>query len=157
MRLVLDPRRQADTVLGFEWLEPVSYGYDNEGILQTILCKGLMSDNSVSLIEIQEPELSEDLMMNYSVWDNTQETAALLAEKSQVILHDVLEGEAPDITLGLEVIQRGCSGIVIYTDVTDRSQEQRVVIENHEGKLMVHVWATNDSLEQDPTHSIEIE
>jgi len=71
MRLVLDPRRKEDTVLGFEWLEPVSYGYDKEGILQTILCKGLMSDNSVSLIDIQEPELSEDLMMNYTVWDNT--------------------------------------------------------------------------------------
>ena len=80
-----------------------------------------------------------------------------MADIQRVILHDVLEGEAPDITLGLEVIQRGSSGIVIYTDVTDRSQEQRVVIENYEGKLMVHVWATNDSLEGNPTHSIEIE
>ena len=67
MRLVLDPRRKEDTVLGFEWLEPVSYGYDKEGVLRTILCKGLMSDNSVSLVDIQEPELSEDLMMNYNV------------------------------------------------------------------------------------------
>ena len=67
MRLILDPRRKEDTVLGFEWLEPVSYGYDKEGVLRTILCKGLMSDNSVSLVDIQEPELSEDLMMNYNV------------------------------------------------------------------------------------------
>ena len=67
MRLVLDPRREDDTVLGFEWLEPVSYGYNTEGRLQSILCKGLMSDNSIQLFDIQEPELSEDLMMNYNV------------------------------------------------------------------------------------------
>ena len=67
MRLVLDPRRKGDTVLGFEWLEPISYGYDQEGGLKTILCKGVFSDNSVMLVNIQEPELSEDLMMNYNV------------------------------------------------------------------------------------------
>jgi hypothetical protein len=67
MRLVLNPRRKDDTVLGFKWLEPVSYGYDTEGRLQTILCKALMDDNSVILVDIQEPELSEDLMMNYEV------------------------------------------------------------------------------------------
>jgi hypothetical protein len=82
----------------------------------------------------------------------------------KVILRDVLDGEGwlayPDITLGLEVIQEviqgGCSGIVIYTAVTDRSQEQRIVVENHEGKLTVHIWATAESLEGDPTHSIEL-
>jgi hypothetical protein len=67
MRLRLDPKRKEWTVLGFEWLEPVSYGYDQKGILQTILCKGLMSDDTVMLVDIQEPELSEDLMMNYNV------------------------------------------------------------------------------------------
>lgn len=67
MILVLDPRRTGDTVLGFEWLEPVSYGYDTKGRLQSILCKGLMSDNAVQLVEVIEPELSEDLMMNYNI------------------------------------------------------------------------------------------
>jgi hypothetical protein len=67
MRLVLDPRRKEDTILGYEWLEPVSYGYDTKGRLQTILCKGLMSDNAVQLVEVIEPELSEDLMMNYNI------------------------------------------------------------------------------------------
>ena len=67
MRLVLDSRRKGITVLGFAWLEPISYGYDTKGQLQTILCKGLMSDNSIQLFDIQEPELSEDLMMNYNV------------------------------------------------------------------------------------------
>ena len=67
MRLMLDPMHEQDTVLGFPWLEPISYGYDTKGQLQTILCKGLMSDNSIQLVDIQEPELSEDLMMNYNV------------------------------------------------------------------------------------------
>ena len=67
MRLVLDPRRKDDTILGFKWLEPVSYGYNKEGILQTILCKGIFSEGSIGLVDIIEPELSEDLMMNYKI------------------------------------------------------------------------------------------
>lgn len=67
MRLVLDPRRKDNTILGFDWLEPISYGYDAKGFLQSMLCKGLMSDNSVCLVELTEPEISEDLMMNYCV------------------------------------------------------------------------------------------
>ena len=67
MRLVLNPKMKNYTVLGFEWLEPVSYGYDTEGRLQTILCTGIFSDNSVGLVNIQEPELSEDLMMHYNI------------------------------------------------------------------------------------------
>ena len=67
MRLILDPRRKKDTILGWEWLEPVSYGYDKEGWLASILCKAGCEDGSVDLAEIREPELSEDLMMNYIV------------------------------------------------------------------------------------------
>ena len=74
MRLTLDPRRKGDTALGYEWLEPISYGYDQRGLLASVLCKGLKSDYSkrftydtVSLTEIREPDLSEDLMMNYNV------------------------------------------------------------------------------------------
>ena len=67
MRLVLNPKMKNYTVLGFEWLEPVSYGYDTEGHLQSILCKGIFSDDSLGLVEIIEPELSEDLMMNYKI------------------------------------------------------------------------------------------
>ena len=72
MRLILDPRRTGDTVLGFGWLEPISYGYDQRGLLASVLCKGLMSDDTVQLVEIREPELSEDLMMNYSVFQPLQ-------------------------------------------------------------------------------------
>ena len=67
MRLTLDPRRKGDTALGYEWLEPISYGYDQRGLLASVLCMGLMSDDTVSLTEIVEPDLSEDLMMNYNV------------------------------------------------------------------------------------------
>jgi|TARA_Y100000310_G_scaffold170333_1_gene170478 hypothetical protein len=71
MRLILDPRRKDDTVLGYAWIEPISYGYDRDGILASMLCKALLADDTerctVSLIEIIEPELSEDLMMNYEV------------------------------------------------------------------------------------------
>ena len=65
MKLYLDPRREKDTVLGFAWLEPVSYGYDKDGCLKTILCLGDFSDDQVGLVDIREPELSEDFMMNY--------------------------------------------------------------------------------------------
>ena len=72
MRLILDPRRKKDTILGWEWLEPVSYGYDKEGWLQSILCKAGRGDGSVDLAEIREPELSEDFMMNYTISTSAQ-------------------------------------------------------------------------------------
>ena len=68
MRLILDPMHEKDTVLGFEWLEPVSYGYDHQGTLQSILCKAPLGDDfSIELITVQEPELSEDLFEYYTV------------------------------------------------------------------------------------------
>ena len=68
MRLILDPMHEQDTVLGFEWLEPVSYGYDHQGTLQSILCKAPLGDDyRIELITVQEPELSEDLFEYYTV------------------------------------------------------------------------------------------
>lgn len=69
MRLVLalHPSSKMDTVLGFEWFEPVSYGYSSEGILRTIVGIAPYSDNSWGLFTIEEPELHDDLMMNYVV------------------------------------------------------------------------------------------
>ena len=35
--------------------------------------------------------------------------------------------------------------------------EYRIVIENKEGDLVCHIWATQESIGNDPTHSIVIE
>ena len=74
MRLILDPKVvearakwKEQTVLGWEWIEPISYGYDQEGQLASILAKVGAEDGSVSLTHIIEPELSEDLMLYYTV------------------------------------------------------------------------------------------
>ena len=67
MRLILDVKHEEKTVLGFAWLDIVGYGYDQDGILASIVCTGPLSDGSISLVTIEEPELSEDLMMNYTV------------------------------------------------------------------------------------------
>ena len=68
MSLILDPMHEKDTVLGFEWLEPVSYGYDAKGVLLSILCKAPLGDGyRIDLFTVQEPELSEDLFEYYTV------------------------------------------------------------------------------------------
>lgn len=74
--------------------------------------------------------------------------------KQNVVLREVMEGYSPAINVWLEVgYEGGNDGIVVFTTLTDC----RVVVENKEGKLMLFVWATKDSIEDDPTHSIEIE
>ena len=77
MRLVLDPSKKKDTLLGFEWFEPISYGYDQEGRLETIVGIAPFFDNTlvmgkVGIFAIEGPELHDDLMMNYLVqqWGN---------------------------------------------------------------------------------------
>tara|TARA_R100000306_G_scaffold45824_1_gene43646 strand:+ start:759 stop:968 length:210 start_codon:yes stop_codon:yes gene_type:complete len=69
MRFVLGEYGAKHTFLGFTWLEPISYGYDAKGMLQSVLCKGPMSDGEIMLVNISQPDLSEDLMMNYKVVD----------------------------------------------------------------------------------------
>ena len=68
MRLILNPKRKDKTYLGFEWIEPISYGYDSKGFLETILCKALYGDE-VGLICITGEDIGEDLMVNYTVVD----------------------------------------------------------------------------------------
>tara|TARA_R110000765_G_scaffold292384_1_gene387976 strand:+ start:87 stop:314 length:228 start_codon:yes stop_codon:yes gene_type:complete len=71
-----------------------------------------------------------------------------------VVLREVLEGDSPAINVWLEVgYEGGNDGIAVFTSDTDC----RVVVENKEGKLMLHVWATEYDIGRDPTHSIEIE
>ena len=75
----------------------------------------------------------------------------------EVVLRNVLDGSHPNLTVGLAVTTVS-DGIMVFTNDSDsRYWPYRVVLENVEGKLMLHVWATEDSIEDDPTHSIEIE
>ena len=60
MKLILDPRHATKSVLGYAQLELLSFGYNQEGILQSVLC---MSE--LGLVDIREPELSEDLSLHY--------------------------------------------------------------------------------------------
>jgi len=70
-----------------------------------------------------------------------------------LVLQDVMQSE-PSITAYMEVGQGTADdGIVLFTSSTD---PYRVVIENYEGRLMVYVWATEESLGNEPTHSIQI-
>ena len=67
MRLVLNPKMKEYTVLGFEWLEPVSYGYDAKGVLQSILCKAPLADGyRIDLFTVEATEL-DDVFMYYTV------------------------------------------------------------------------------------------
>ena len=75
-------------------------------------------------------------------------------------LTDVLDdGEghkAEPIQVVLEYQAKGQFGIVV-TPLQEWGGEYRVVVENHKGDLMVHVWATDESVGKDPTHSIKIQ
>lgn len=83
-----------------------------------------------------------------------------------VMADSTLEGDAaPAITVGFDASDTTYdNGILIHTPTNagvivyeDEAWEYRIVVENKEGKLMLHVWATGDSIGNDPTHSIEIE
>lgn len=81
--------------------------------------------------------------------------------KEPLLLTDVVpqlddKGEAEPIGVLLEYQDKAPFGIIM-TPVGQEYNEYRLVVENHHGKLMVHIWATLESCGQDPTHSIEIE
>ena len=66
MRLIPNKMRGKDT-LGYEWLEPVSYGYDHQGTLQSILCRTPLGDDfTIELVTIESSEL-DGLFMHYIV------------------------------------------------------------------------------------------
>ena len=60
MKLKINPTYKERSILGYDQLELLSFGYNQEGILQSVLC---MSE--LGLVDIREPELSEDLSMHY--------------------------------------------------------------------------------------------
>ena len=64
MKLVLDPERIDDTYLGWEWVEIISYGFDNHGMLKSVLCR-VPYDGKVALETLHDLDLFEDLFVNY--------------------------------------------------------------------------------------------
>tara|TARA_R100000306_G_C4291030_1_gene100067 strand:- start:289 stop:516 length:228 start_codon:yes stop_codon:yes gene_type:complete len=70
MRLRL--RKDAPTALGWQWIEPVSFGYDSAGMLVSMLCKVWDAEpyglHEASLECFSGHDLFEDLMVNYTVY-----------------------------------------------------------------------------------------
>lgn len=66
-------------------------------------------------------------------------------------LHDVFTGKNP-IDIGVELHDDGSDdGLVVRLGI-----DYRIVVENVGGRLTCHIWATAESVGNDPTHSIEI-
>ena len=60
MKLKINPTYKERSILGYEKLELLSFGYNQEGILQSVVC---MSE--IGLVVINEPEISDDLIEYY--------------------------------------------------------------------------------------------
>ena len=60
MKLKINPTDKERSILGYEQLELLSFGYNQEGILQSVVC---MSE--IGLVVINEPEISDDLIEYY--------------------------------------------------------------------------------------------
>jgi len=69
-----------------------------------------------------------------------------------VELHDVLD-KKPSIKVELST-----EGIrhTLGISVADQHDQDLLLVENHDGKLTVHIWATPESVGVSPTHKIEI-
>ena len=61
----LNEERKNSTVLGWKTLTIVDFGYDARGDVQTAII--ISGGREPMLFNITEPEITEDLMMNYSV------------------------------------------------------------------------------------------
>ena len=83
---------------------------------------------------------------------------------SEIALTDVLQHKedgifhcAPPIEVYTEAIEHTSADGIMVGFAGQEVQEYRIVIENKEGQLYAHVWATAESIGNDPTHSILIE
>ncbi len=60
MKLKINPTYKERSILGYDQLELLSFGYNQEGILQSVVC---MSE--IGLVVFNEPEISDDLIEYY--------------------------------------------------------------------------------------------
>ena len=56
------------TAIGFESITIIKYGFDSNGIWQSVICKGQHTDGSWSLFTVDGDDLGLDLLMHYSVF-----------------------------------------------------------------------------------------
>ena len=56
------------TAIGFESITIIKYGFDSNGIWQSVICKGQHPDGSWGLFSISGDYLHLDLLMHYSVF-----------------------------------------------------------------------------------------
>jgi len=76
----------------------------------------------------------------------------------KITLKDLL-GEKESLTVNVHVSSdEDDDGIMVSDPLIDtRVPQDRIVVENCQGHLVVHLWATPESVGNDPTHDIEIQ
>ena len=68
MRLHLQDRFSENTILGYEFAEPVSFGYCQDGKLRSIVCRVPFARHHIGLVAFEGDEL-DDLMMHYAEYN----------------------------------------------------------------------------------------
>ena len=68
MRLHLQDRFSENTILGYEFAEPVSYGYCKDGKLRSIVCRVPFARHHIGLVAVEGDEL-DDLMLYYAEYN----------------------------------------------------------------------------------------
>jgi hypothetical protein len=65
MRYYLKEFPNSTSALGYDWIEPISYGYDQDGELASVLANAPLEDRIV-LLTISGLDLFEDFFQHYS-------------------------------------------------------------------------------------------
>ena len=69
IRFCLSEEQRKFTALGYDYVEPVSYGYDSTGDLASMVCKVWSKGEKPNLMTLTGMDIHEDLMMFYDVED----------------------------------------------------------------------------------------
>jgi len=77
--------------------------------------------------------------------------------EQKIVLRDTYQ-EKESLTVNVAITsEEEDDGIIISDPMIDtRVATDRIVVENCGGHLIVHIWATAESVGNDPTHTIEI-
>lgn len=55
------------TSIGFEQITIVKYGFDSNGIWQSVICKAQRTDGTWSLFTLDGDDIGLDLLMHYNI------------------------------------------------------------------------------------------